>query len=130
MKGILKRIESNKIQTTGILTIIDEVGKVVFKCKTLELPWLDNHKSKSCIVKDTYSVKQKTSKKYGKHFHITEVEDRTNISITSGDLNTKIKGDVLIGDSFKDDVLNVEDSKKTLDKLLEILPNEWQLHII
>jgi hypothetical protein len=58
-------------QTLGELAINDFNGVTLFSCKTLELPFKDNLKRKSCIPKAAYKVKKRHSLKYGNHFSIS-----------------------------------------------------------
>lgn len=55
-----------------------------FSCFSLELPWRNNATGISCIPTDTYIVKSRWSKKYGWHFHITNVKGRSWILLHSG----------------------------------------------
>lgn len=130
---IIQRSPSNDRQTLGTMTIVDADQKV-FSCKTLELPWLNNATQKSCIPKGAYKVKKRTSPKYGLHFHIQNVPGRSWILIHSGNTHKDILGCILVGDAHRDingdgypDVVN---SRKTLNHLLSIMPDEFELGIL
>lgn len=133
MKVIIKRTDYQDKQTLGVLQIYDSGGALVKECLTLEKPWLDNRVRESCIVAGEYEVVKRSSPKYGKHFHILNVPGRSWILIHAGNYYTDTVGCVLVGDSFADlnsdgykDVLN---SRKTLDKMLAILPDKFELQI-
>jgi hypothetical protein len=133
MKMVIERNLYSKKQTTGKMTVYDAKGKVIFSCFTLELADNGNKKRISCIPAAEYTVKKRTSQKYGNHFHIQDVPNRDFILIHTGNFYYEILGCVLVGDTLADvnkdgerDVLN---SKKTMNKLLEIMPNSFKLEI-
>lgn len=122
-----------ELQTLGTLTVFNEDAQVVVHLRTLELPDKDNKTNISCIPAGDYWVKPRTSKKYGKHFHITDVEGRSYILIHSGNYYTQIRGCVLVGLGFKDingdAVMDVTSSKPAMNKLLKAAPKGFQLTI-
>ena len=133
MKATINRFSHEEKQTLGDFTLNDNNGNAIFKCKTLELPWLNNATQKSCIPTGTYKVVPRTSAKFKKHFHVLDVQGRSYILIHAGNYFTDILGCILVGDSHKDvnndgfrDVLN---SKNTLNKLLALAPNGFELTI-
>lgn len=132
MNLIVKRTFSNEKQTIGQGHVIDN-DRALFSFATLELPWLDNEVRKSCIPPGDYDVVKRYSGKFGNHFHITNVPDRSYILIHSGNYHTQILGCLLAGSSFKDingdGVTDVVNSGKTINKLLDILPDEFKLTI-
>ena len=104
-------------------------------CKTLELQWLDNTRSKSCIPEGTYKVVKRLAhekRKYN-HFHITNVAGRSYILIHTGNYSSQILGCVLVGDKHidinKDGLLDVANSTATLQKLYDKMPAEFELVI-
>jgi len=104
-------------------------------CKTLELQWLDNTRSKSCIPEGTYKVIKRLAhekRKYN-HFHITNVPGRSYILIHTGNYSSQILGCVLVGDRHidinKDGLLDVANSTVTLQKLYDKMPAEFELVI-
>lgn len=133
MKATITRDPSSDKQTLGEMIITDDSGKEIFSCKTLELPWKDNQQNVSCIPTGTYSVKRRHSERFKEHFHILDVPNRTWILIHAGNYYTQIKGCVLVGDRFsdinKDGYLDVVNSRNTMKKLLDLLPDEFQLTI-
>ena len=106
-----------------------------FQCFTLELPLLDNATDISCIYPaDGYKGYKHFSAKNGDVIAIDNVMDRTNIQIHSGNYTSQIRGCILVGDSIKflnDDLIpDVTNSKRTLRKLLSILPDNFNIQIM
>ncbi len=50
-----------------------------FLCFTIELPWLGNQRSKSCIPEGTYELVARYSKKFGNHLLVKGVPNRNLI---------------------------------------------------
>ena len=133
MRAIIIRQQQFCNQTLGTLELFDTTGKSIFSCKTLELPWLENQKQKSCIPKGTYKVTARSSPKFGSHFYVTNVPSRDLILIHHGNYNTDIQGCILVGsghtDINGDKILDITSSKVTMQKLLKIAPNGFELEI-
>lgn len=129
MKVKIERTVQDDYQTLGEL-IIPELN---FRCKTLELPWLDNRQNVSCIPGGSYMVKKRNSNKFGDHFHIQDVPQRSFILIHSGNYKADVKGCILVGREHKD--INgdghddVTSSKDTMKDLNDLLPEEFQLDL-
>lgn len=129
MKAELLRTYQPK-QTIGEL-LIDGVEF----CKTLELKWLDNTRSKSCIPEGTYKVVKRLAhpkRKYD-HFHVLNVPNRSYILIHTGNHSRQILGCILVGDKHidldKDGLVDVANSTVTLKKLYDLMPDEFELII-
>jgi len=143
MKLILRRHDSNKKQTLGRLQIYNvDTYKVTLiytpnlenRIYTLELPDKGNQQNVSRIPQGIYQCKKRWSWKHKKHIQILDVPNRTWILIHTGNFYTDIRGCILIGDKLSDinndgyqDVLN---SKNTLKKILNLLPDRFELEII
>jgi len=104
-----------------------------FRCLSLELPWLDNRKNISCIPEGTYRAVKYNSPKHGEVILLKDVPGRSMIEIHTGNHTRQIKGCVLVGDSLKylygDSILDVTNSKATLAKLMNLLPDEFTVEI-
>jgi len=106
----------------------------LFECRCLELPWLDNRVEVSCVPERVYTVQKHISPKFGECFHVLDVPGRTDILIHKGNYKKDTKGCILPGRTFAD--LNadgwadVTSSGPTLDYLLDIMPDEFELTII
>lgn len=102
-----------------------------FSCKGLEPAWRDNHHSISCIPEGTYVViKEATSPGHEyPHFRVQNVPDRQGILWHGGNYFKDTLGCLLVGDSFgdrnKDGTLDVLNSRATLQKLYDMLPDKF-----
>lgn len=133
MRAVLTRQPSETKQTLGTLDLQDATGRKVFSCKTLELPWLDNAKQKSCIPTGSYTITPRYSAKYGNHFLVNNVQSRDAILIHHGNYHTDILGCILVGvahsDINGDGSKDVTSSKDTMKKLLQYAPSGFKLTI-
>lgn len=133
MEALIIRELAQSKQTLGRLELYDNNRQKVFECKTLELPWKNNMRQKSCIPTGNYKVTPRTSPKYGLHFLINGVKDRDAILIHHGNYHTDILGCILVGtahidingDGFKD----VTSSKATMHLLINLAPQGFKLTI-
>jgi hypothetical protein len=142
MKCLLTRKTDDGKQTTGELEVIEN-NVVTFSCKTLELPWKDNKQELSCIPTGTYTVVRHISPRWGTCFWVKDVPGRTHILFHAGNYagskNPKTGtpdtlGCILPGVGFSDfdgdGLVEVTSSGNTMKKLLQILPDEFELKII
>lgn len=128
----LKRQEYYDKQTLGTLTIFEE-DKKLYECKTLELEEDINAQRDDCIPKGVYKVVKRNSAKYGDHFHVLDVPNRSMILIHNANYHRQLLGCIAVGkahldidgDGYKD----VTSSKQTMKELNEVLPNEFFLEI-
>ena len=133
MRLEILRFPSDVKQTLGIFQVYDGNFKV-FEGVTLELPDKDNKRRISRINEGTYKVVKRWSEKYEHHFHVLDVEGRDYILIHSGNYYTHTLGCILPGRRFTD--INgdghddITHSKATMDKLNELLPDEFELIIV
>jgi hypothetical protein len=104
-----------------------------FRCYTLEPPWLDNKKSVSCIPAGTYKARKHVSPRFGKCIAIDNVVDRSHILIHVGNFVSQTEGCILVGDSIRDinrdSIPDVTSSQKTLDELMALLPDSFNIEI-
>jgi hypothetical protein len=133
MKLKLKRIQQDNIQTLGELTVVGESGHTLFSCKTMELGWNDNRRRVSCIPVGNYVVKRRHSEKYKQHFHILNVPNRDFILIHPANYSRQLLGCVGVGEAHididKDGLKDITNSKKTMEKLLQLMPAEFVIEI-
>lgn len=134
-----------KATLTRTYTPTQTLGELVigtFKCKTLELAWKNNAPKVSCIPEGVYQVVPRTSAKYGRHLHITNVPNRSFILIHwgnyAGSINPKsgqsdIKGCVLVGGSFadinKDGIVDIVNSKPMFAAIMMLFPDGFELTV-
>lgn len=100
MNAVLQRGDQNAIRTLGALLCMkdSDVMQPVFSCQTLELPWLGNKHSVSCIPAGTYLCVLKFSPIHGKKVYwITNVPGRDDVEIHWGNFVRDTKGCVLLG---------------------------------
>lgn len=125
----------DKKQTPGDLLLVKE--NITYKCKTLELPWLNNKPNISCIPEGIYTVKVRYSEKYKRHLEIKNVKNRKYILIHWGNYvgshnpktgKSDIEGCVLVGKSLKDinkdDIVDITSSKITFDKIMSMIEDD------
>jgi hypothetical protein len=128
----LKRIEKNENQTLGVINVYDQ-QTILFSCKSLELPWKNNNQNVSCIPPGTYTVQKLIDQKFGNHFHVMNVPNRGGILIHAGNFYTQTQGCILVGDSHsdinKDGNMDVSNSRITLNKLYNLMPDKFQMNI-
>ena len=77
----IRRLRSSNMGTQGVLILPDGVF-----CNTLELPWRDNVRKRSCIPLGEYDVEIRTSPKFGQVYEVKMVPDRSYILTHSGNL--------------------------------------------
>ena len=100
-------------------------------CCTLELPWLDNEKQKSCIPKGSYKVTRYNSPSKGEVFLLHDVPERSMIEIHAGNTVDDILGCIAVGATYGriKGKRAVVDSRRTMMMLREELPTEFVLDI-
>ncbi|TWP30516.1 hypothetical protein ETU09_00515 [Apibacter muscae] len=133
MKAVITRKKFEKVQTLGELELYNNQNQLIYKCKTLELPWKNNQLRVSCIPEGIYQVNPRTSAKFKKHFHVVPTEPRSYILIHAGNYYTDIQGCILVGTAYsdinKDGYLDVVNSKVALNRLLGLAPKGFELII-
>lgn len=122
----LIRLETSEKGTFGTLSVN---GKLVVH--TCELPWKDNQKKISCIPSGTYTAKLRNSPKYGDHWHIQDVPNRSLILIHHGNTINDIEGCILVGLSRGEvnGLPAVIQSRKAMELLRQTLPAEFTIEI-
>jgi len=132
LQGILHRIEETEFHTLGELFILED-GELLYKCKTLELPWRLNQKKVSCIPKGIYNVVPRQSPKYHEHFHVENVPNRDYILFHSGNFTKDTLGCILVGrahvDIDGDGNRDVTSSSSTMKELNAIIKESFELTI-
>ncbi len=91
------RVAHTEYGTFGVMK--DNVG-IPF-CLTLERPWLNNEKHKSCIPVGTYICKRKISPKFGETFEVCNVPNRSDILFHKGNIMDDTHGCVVLGEMFE-----------------------------
>ena len=133
MNLLIERYPSSEHQVIGNGFVLDN-DFINFEFKTLELAWKNNQKQISCVPIGDYKVKKRWSKKFGNHFHILDVPNRSYILIHCANFYTQLRGCVAVGDDLSyingDNEIDVVNSTKTLKELLKMMPNDFNLKIV
>ena len=131
---LIERLDYGEKQTIGRMVVLDGNEHSLYDCQSLELPWKNNKRSISCVPEGEYEVVKRVSSKYGEHFHVTNVYDRSYILIHKGNYYTDIRGCILVGrdlsDINGDGVIDVTHSGDTMDDLLGLMPSRFKLKIV
>lgn len=134
MRMLIIRSAMNQDQTIGTGLAFDNLGRMLFEFQTLELPFLQNAKGISSIPEGRYIVEKRQSERFGSHFHVKDVQERSMILIHIGNYHRNTSGCILVGSEHKyldkDHCLDVVDSRTTMKKLVEIFPTRFALTII
>ena len=132
-RAVLIRLNENKKQTLGRLFVFDGLD-VDFECCTLELPFKANARDISCIPTGEYKVIPRTSKKFGDHYEVNDVQLRKFILIHPANYYTQLRGCIAIGYDFYDINGDGEHdltySRRTIKRLLAVAPEGLELIII
>ncbi len=130
---LTRLMDGEKMQSLGHMVAWDGLEKI-FECKTLELEDRGNSRNISRIPQGSYWVSPRESEKYGWHFHVLGVPDRSYILFHAGNKYTHTKGCILVGTSFKhmdsDGIIDVVWSRHTMDKMLKAMPEGFRLFIV
>jgi len=131
---IARYIDTEKQTIGNGFLLSDDDNFIRYEFMTLELSWNENKRSISCIPCGDYKVVKRTSEKYGDHFHILDVPNRDWILIHNLNFNYQTKGCVGVGDDLayinEDNDIDIVNSKKTLKKLYNLLPDKFDLSIV
>ena len=136
MKLLLSRTYENNF-TLGSMFVLDG-EKLVHKCKSIELPWLNNQRNVSCIPEGKYNVIKDYSNKRGNVFRLLWVRDRSGILIHVGNFVAGYvkdsEGCILPGNYFidlnDDGNLDVAESQLAMNTLWQLLPDKFKLIVI
>lgn len=132
----IHRGEYQHNQTLGMFDVVID-GDVVFSGVTLEPPWRENQPMVSCIKAGIYRAKERETSasrfKY-RHIHIQDVDGRSMILGHAGTYYRDTLGCILFGDRFvdvdRDGSLDVVNSRKTLQRIVDLLPDEFIVEIV
>ena len=112
--------KSTEVKGVNLLLIRDDfsdkstLGKLYLNgemfCQTLELPYLDNQRSISCIPEGQYKVRLRTAKESSSrdylHLLVQDVKGRSYILVHIGNFPKDTKGCILVGQSRQQDRVN------------------------
>jgi hypothetical protein len=121
-----------ELQTPGRGYVYDD-KMVIYDFATMELPWKHNESNISCIPDGKYPVKKYNSDTYGLVFAVNDVPDRDLIRIHAANYSRELRGCIAPGKGFSDidgdGLIDVYSSKMTLNELLDMMPEEFELTI-
>lgn len=141
-------LERVYLSTRTLGSIYSPQGGLI--CKTLELPWLNNQKSISCIKEGIYPVTYSPPvladdpntaidesggriKRDYEHYIVHRVPGRTGILIHRGKTPAWSKGCITVGMSFGNintDEPILEESAEALQWMIDNLPRSFKLRIL
>tara|TARA_R110000765_G_scaffold137973_1_gene237723 strand:- start:664 stop:1098 length:435 start_codon:yes stop_codon:yes gene_type:complete len=127
--------KSTEVKGVNLLLIRDEftdkstLGKLFLNgeifCQTLELPYLDNQRSISCIPEGEYKVRLRTAKESSSrdylHLLVQDVKGRSYILVHIGNFPKDTKGCILVGQSRQQDRVN--NSRFAMELLMKEILN-------
>lgn len=127
-KVVIIRSGNSEKQTLGNLFVIEN-NEVLFSCKTLELPYLNNACNISSIPQGKYELILEYSPKFQRNlWSVENVPGRKGIRMHVGNYFTQIEGCILLGrdlfDINKDGELDVTSSGPTLTQFHDIMGDE------
>lgn len=127
------RLDDDTKQTLSFGWVFDKVTKL-FEFRVLELPWKDNERRVSCIPKGLYDVEKFNSPTFGNVFLYQEVPNRDMIEMHPGNYHSDVLGCQLPGEGFTDidgdGLLDVTSSRKTLEIIWDLMPDEFKIEIL
>lgn len=134
MNDPLYRIDRIYLETETLGSWYPFRSSVVL-CKTMELPWVGNKRSISCIpegihrcVREAFTVKHPYP-----HFRLPDVEGRSGILVHKITFVKDLRGCIGVGQAFKDlnrdGVPDMVRSTLALQELYETCPDEFYLLI-
>lgn len=135
MKLFIVRKPDNGIETLGDLFLKDAELTVIFTSKTLEPPFKGNKHQISCIPADNYICKKIAASENipYQHISITNVPGRDGICIHVANFVKELLGCIAVGSTLfdldKDGNPDITSSKVTFEKLMFLLPEEFELNI-
>jgi hypothetical protein len=133
MRAAMIRLHGDDVQTIGKLYLFDGMGKVL-ELWTLEPPWKGNARNISCIPEGKYDVRPRRSERFGDHFELMDVENRSYILVHAGNFFTDTEGCICVGlalaDINNDQHPDVTRSKAALERLRKYAPNGFSLAVV
>ncbi len=134
IKAKLIRLRQDDRETLSSLQFYDDDVNLKLSVKALELPDRNNKHSISRVPAGRYTCVRRWSVKYGWHYILKNVPNRDFILIHFGNYYTDTRGCILVGNAFKDlnkdGYRDVTSSRKTMKRVMEIAPKEFELLII
>lgn len=126
---LLRRCEYRTDATLGTLFVLDDKGRLLFHCMTLELPWKENSRSISCVPEGTYPIRHEWSPRFKQTlWELKGVPGRSEIKFHAGNFTYQIEGCILVGDMHlrinSDNIPDIRNSRNTLNRLHKVMEDE------
>lgn len=125
---VLNRTADDGVQTTGEISAIAADGRVLGRWFSLERPWKDNTRRKSCIPTGRYWVEHRYSRKFKHHLHVTDVDGRSWILIHPGNTWRHVVGCIMaglgVGHVDRDGRLDLTGSRSACTALRKLVPEK------
>jgi len=144
--GETRHEDGTPAETVGLIQAVENPGgpsggRVVYECSAIELPWRDNRNNRSCIPTGVYvyeQVEHSPSFSY-EHFWVHDrgsvyaAGDRAGIKTHIANYVRQLAGCQAPGTEFVDldgdGVVDVANSERALNELLDVLPEKTELHV-
>ena len=122
----LKRIARTAEATYGVLLHMDVPFAV-----TLERPWLNNERGKSCIPAGTYQCSMVKSPKFGVTWQVNDVPGRSAILFHKGNISDDSHGCILVGEAFNpvNGKPGITASKEGFEEFMRLTSGMLKFHI-
>lgn len=125
----LHRDSDDGHQTLGRVYVFDD-NKMIFECKSLELPYLDNKRRISCYPAGTFFCEMTMSNRFKKMMYLVkDVPNRDGIRWHSANYVEQLAGCTALGSEHKDldldgdmDVIHSGNTIKAFEKILNYEP--------
>lgn len=135
-KLLLSRTYKENLTMSSVYALNGE--ELLYRCKALELPWLNNQRNVSCVPEGEYWAIKEISPTRGKIFRLLYVHGRSGILFHKGNFVAGYvkdsEGCVLPGlyftDLNDDGNLDVADSGKAMDALWDVMDEKFKIIII
>lgn len=125
----LTTIHDDGTQRMGVLSVIEN-NKLIFLCKTLELPYNENQNGISAIPKGEYNCVFTMSSRFKKKMYLVDgVPGRAGIRIHPANYARQLQGCIALGSIAKDldkdgnlDIIHSGDTCKEFEAFMEWKP--------
>lgn len=119
------RCQQNEEAAKGVLLV-----NGVMRFLTLELPWMRNLKTKSCIPAGTYRVSKRRSSRFERDlYEVLSVPGRSGIFFHAGNKTSDTAGCILLGLSLTTEGKEIFESKRAIDVFHELLEGQENIEL-
>lgn len=127
IEAVVMRWIHEQEQTLGFFFLI-QGDRILWSCKSLELPWRANKVGASCAPPGVYDMALEYSPRFGKKlYELKNVPGRSEIKFHIGNFYYQLRGCIALGDHFTDldgdGFRDLRNSRKTLARFHELMNN-------